>query len=177
MSNEAHRARPTSHSYFSHGLKLHFLDWGNETAPPVLLVHGSQDHCHNWDWTSELLCQNYHVIAPDLRGHGDSEWAKGSVYGIYNYVYDIAQLIEQQELAPVHLVGHSLGGTIATLFAGLYPEKVASLVSIEGVGAEFWDMASNTPTKEKVKELFEATRGQAGRVPKRYETLEAAFSG
>lgn len=176
MGNEAHQARPTSHSYFSHGLKLHFLDWGNETAPSVLLVHGSQDHCHNWDWTSELLCQDYHVIAPDLRGHGDSEWAKGSVYGIYNYVYDIAQLIEQQALAPVHLVGHSLGGTIATLFAGLFPEKVASLVSIEGVGAEFWDMASSESTTERVTALFEATRDQAGRVPKRYETLEAAFS-
>ncbi len=176
MTSAAGRARPTSHSYFSQGLKLHFLDWGNESAAPVLLVHGSQDHCHNWDWTSEQLCQNYHVIAADLRGHGDSEWAKGSTYGIYSYVYDIAQLIDQQNLAPVHLVGHSLGGTVATLFAGLYPEKVASLVSIEGVGAEFWDNASNTPLQDRIRELFEATRSQAGRLPKRYETLEAAFT-
>ena len=176
MNESVRRARPTSHSYFSHGLKLHFLDWGNETSAPVLLVHGSQDHCHNWDWTSEGLCQRYHVITPDLRGHGDSEWAKGSSYGIYQYIYDIAQLIEQQELAPVHLVGHSLGGTIATLFAGLYPEKVASLVSIEGVGAEFWDNASSTPIRDRTRELFEAMRSQAGRVPKRYETLEAAFA-
>lgn len=176
MNSAFGQARPTTHSYFSHGLKLQFLDWGNESSAPVLLVHGSQDHCHNWDWTSEKLCQNFHVLAPDLRGHGDSQWAKGSTYGIYNYVYDIAQLIEQQELAPVHLIGHSLGGSIASLYAGLYPEKVASLISIEGVGAEFWDNASSTPQRTRTLELFEATLSQAGRVPKRYDTLEAAFA-
>ena len=176
MNHAIGRARPTSHSYFSHGLKLHFLDWGNESAAPVLLVHGSQDHGHNWDWTSEKLCSRYHVIAPDLRGHGDSEWARGSTYGIFNYVYDIAQLIEQQVPAPVHLVGHSLGGTIASLFAGLYPDKVASLTSIEGVGVRSPDEETGRPQPESIREWIEATRGQAGRVPRRYETPEAAFT-
>ena len=66
---------PTSHFYVSQRLRLHYVDWGNETAPPLLLVHGGRDHCRNWDWVAQRLRDRYHVIAPDLRGHGDSAWA------------------------------------------------------------------------------------------------------
>ena len=60
---------PASQTYYSQRLRLHYLDWGNPTKPTVLLVHGIQDHCHNWDWTAEDL----KTVTPDLRGHGDSE--------------------------------------------------------------------------------------------------------
>ena len=62
---------PTSHFYFSQRLRLHYVDWGNEGAPPLVLVHGGRDHCRNWDWVAARLRDRYHVIAPDLRGHGD----------------------------------------------------------------------------------------------------------
>ena len=65
-------AKPTSHIYFSQRLRLHYLDWGNSEAPPLLLVHGHRDHCHNWDWVAEALRDEYHIVAPDFRGHGDS---------------------------------------------------------------------------------------------------------
>ena len=68
MATEMHG--PTSHSYLSQRLRLHYVDWGNEDAPPMLLVHGGQDHCRNWDWVARDLRQDYHVLAPDLRGHG-----------------------------------------------------------------------------------------------------------
>ena len=58
---------PTSHSYYSQRLRLHYVDWGNESAPPLLLVHGGRDHCRNWDWVARALRDDYHVIAPDLR--------------------------------------------------------------------------------------------------------------
>ena len=63
---------PTSHSYFSQRLRLHYVDWGNQDAPPLLLVHGGRDHCRNWDWVAETLREDWHIIAPDLRGvlHG-----------------------------------------------------------------------------------------------------------
>src|SRR5205085_1095030 len=60
---------PTSHSYFSQRLRLHYLDWGNRDAPPLLLIHGNRDHAHNWDWTAARLGERYHIVAPDLRGH------------------------------------------------------------------------------------------------------------
>ena len=63
---------PTSHIYFSQRLRLHYVAWGDRDAPPLLLVHGGRDHCRNWDWVAEDLRHDYHIIAPDLRGHGDS---------------------------------------------------------------------------------------------------------
>ncbi|MFX3657852.1 MAG: alpha/beta fold hydrolase [bacterium] len=69
---------PTSHTYFSQRLRLHYADWGDSQAPAMLLVHGVQDHCHTWDWFAEAFVDDYHVLAPDLRGHGDSEWVRGS---------------------------------------------------------------------------------------------------
>ena len=56
-------ATPTSHIYFSQRLRLHYLDWGNPEAPPLLLVHGHRDHCHNWDWVAEALRDEYHICS------------------------------------------------------------------------------------------------------------------
>lgn len=166
---------PTSHTYFSQRLRLHYLDWGNEGAPTVLLVHGSQDHCHSWDWIAERLSETFHVVVPDLRGHGDSEWVRGAPYNSLDYVYDIAQLVDQAELEPVHIVAHSMGGNIASIYAGTYPEKVASFTSIEGVGGiPMWYRGQGEP-HEKVRTWIDQVRGLAGRVPRRYDSLADAF--
>lgn len=167
--------KPTSHSYFSQRLRLHYLDWGNEGAPHMLLIHGSQDHCHTWDWFAARFADRYHIVAPDLRGHGDSEWVLGSSYHNVDYVYDIAQLVRQANLSPAVVVGHSMGGTLAALYAGLYPEQVAALVLFEGVG--LWPgMADTASPAERVRTWIDSTRALAGRIPKRYPTLEDAFS-
>jgi len=169
-------ARATSHSYFSQRLKLHYLDWGNASAPHLLLIHGSQDHCHNWDWMAQQWSKDYHVVAPDLRGHGDSEWVKGSQYAMLDYVYDMAQLIHQENLAPVNIVAHSLGGTIACLLAGLYPDQVSSLVSIEGVGGvPMWYRDPGMSPQERILEWINNMRQFAGRETRKYETLSDAF--
>ena len=125
---------PTSHSYFSKRLRLHYLDWGNDGAPPLLMIHGNRDHCHNWDWIADRLADDYHILAPDLRGHGDSQWSVGSSYAISEFVYDIAQLVRQTRTAPVRIVAHSLGGNVALQYAGVFPDEVVRLVSIEGYG-------------------------------------------
>ena len=115
---------PTSHSYFSQRLRLHYVDWGNTDAPPLLLVHGGRDHCRNWDWVAEVLRDDWHIIAPDLRGHGDSQWMIGGSYGLSDYVYDIAQLIHQTKHQPITIIGHSLGGAISLQFTALFPDMV-----------------------------------------------------
>ena len=76
MSNLNGMPGPTSRIYFSQRLRLHYVDWGNPDAPPLLLVHGGRDHCRNWDWVAQALRHDWHVIAPDLRGHGDSQWSR-----------------------------------------------------------------------------------------------------
>ena len=165
---------PTSHTYFSQRLRLHYLDWGNAGAPNLLLLHGMRDHCRTWDWVAQRLRHRYHVVAPDLRGHGDSQWAIGSGYSHTAYVYDVAQLVRQLQLAPVTIVAHSMGGTVACLYAGLYPELVAKMIVIEGVG-HWWRFFERPPAPDRLRGWIDATREQAGRTPRRYRSLEDAF--
>ena len=130
---------PTSHFYFSQRLRLHYVDWGNETAPPLLMVHGGRDHCRNWDWVAEKLARDWHIIAPDLRGHGDSEWAIGGGYDMAAYIYDVAQIIHQKGMAPVTIIAHSLGAGIALNYCGAFAETVAKVIAIEGLGPSHVD--------------------------------------
>ncbi|HJN49846.1 MAG TPA: alpha/beta hydrolase [Pseudomonadales bacterium] len=168
------RATPTSHSYFSQRLRLHYLDWGNDEAPTLLLVHGNRDHCHNWDWVAQEMRDDYHVIAPDFRGHGDSQWVIGSSYTHSEYVYDLAQLIHQQHLAPLNIIAHSLGGGIALRYAGVYPDNVLKMIVIEGVGGPS-SMVRRVPVHMRMRNWIESARKISGRLPKRYESLEDAF--
>src|SRR6266496_3330561 len=108
---------PTSHTYFSQRLRLHYVDWGNAGKPPLLLIHGGRDHCRNWDWTADALRDSWHIIALDLRGHGDSQWSTDGSYTMAGYIYDLAQLVHQQRLAPVTIVAHSLGAAGGDLAA------------------------------------------------------------
>jgi pimeloyl-ACP methyl ester carboxylesterase len=168
---------PTSHLYFSQRLRLHYVSWGREGDPSLLLIHGGRDHCRNWDWVAERLADRYHIVAPDLRGHGDSEWATGASYNEVNYVYDIAQLVHQKQMAPVTIIAHSLGGSIALLYSGLFPETVAKVVAIEGLGPspEMLERFRKATIEQRVRSWIEMRRESAGRVPRKYPTLEDAI--
>jgi pimeloyl-ACP methyl ester carboxylesterase len=168
---------PASHSYFSQRLKLHYADWGNEEKPPLILLHGGRDHCRNWDWTAQALREDWHIIAPDLRGHGDSEWATDGNYPLLAYVYDLAQLIDQLELAPVTIVAHSLGGNIALHYTGLYPDRVRKLVAIEGLGPspEMQAERARTVFSQRLREWIEEKQKFAGKPPRRYDSFAAAL--
>ena len=169
---------PASHSYISQRLKLHYADWGNPDAPPLLLLHGGRDHCRNWDWTAEALRDKWHILTPDWRGHGDSQWSADGEYKLLTYIYDLAQLIHQQGLAPVTIVAHSMGGNIATRYAGLYPHHVRKIVSIEGLGPspKMIEERAKIDFAERTREWIEKKRAAAGRTPRRYPTLEAALA-
>ncbi|MEO0983166.1 MAG: alpha/beta hydrolase [Pseudomonadota bacterium] len=168
---------PTSNSYISQRLRLHYVDWGNPDAPPLLLVHGGRDHCRSWDWVAEALREDWHIIAPDLRGHGDSAWSADGEYSIRANVYDLAQLIHQKDLAPVTIVSHSYGGAIALRYAGVYPENVRKLVAIEGLGPspKLLKERFGAPIHERMRDWIEGKRKVAGRTPKRYPSLEDAY--
>jgi pimeloyl-ACP methyl ester carboxylesterase len=170
-------AGPTSRVYFSQRLRLHYVDWGNGAAPPLILLHGGQDHCRNWDWVAQRLRHAWHVIAPDLRGHGDSEWSATGSYTMAGYIYDLAQLIDQQRLAPVTIIAHSLGGNIALRYTGIYPEKVKALVSIEGLGPSPKALAERAGQTivERMRKWIDLQHSLAGRLPRRYASIEDAF--
>lgn len=168
---------PASYSYVSQRLKLHYADWGNPDAPPLILLHGGQDHGRSWDWVARELRQDWHIIAPDLRGHGDSDWTSDGNYPMLAYVYDLAHLVEQQKLAPVTIVAHSLGGNIAIRFTGLYPDKVRKLVAIEGLGPspEMQAERAKTPADERLRKWIDEKRKAGAFRPRRYADFDAAL--
>ena len=171
-------AGPTSHSFISQRLRLHYVDWGNADAPPLILQHGGRDHCRSWDWVAEELRHDWHVIAPDLRGHGDSAWSPDGDYTMFAYVYDFAQLVQSLGYDRVSIISHSLGGNIATRYTGLYPDKVTTLINIEGLGLTP-DLAAKqqaTPYAQRLREWIADKRKAAGRLPRRYPSIEAAYA-
>ena len=169
---------PTSHSYISQRLRLNYVDWGNPEAPPLILQHGGRDHCRSWDWVAQELRHDWHIIAPDLRGHGDSAWSPDGDYTAFAYLYDFAQLVEVLGYDQVTIVAHSLGGNIATRYTGLYPDRVRKLVNIEGLGPSPLVTARQpqVPYAEKLREWIAKRRKAAGRQPRRYPTIEAAYA-
>ncbi len=169
---------PTSRRYVSQRLKLHYADWGNASAPPLVLMHGGRDHCRSLDWVARALQPDYHVIAPDLRGHGDSDWSPDGEYSMQGFVYDLAQLIHQLKLSPVTIVAHSLGGNIAIRYAGLYPDKVKKLVAIEGLGPspKMIEEHFKVSGAERMRKWIDDKRAAAARAPKRYPTLDDALA-
>ncbi|HMO69402.1 MAG TPA: alpha/beta hydrolase [Novosphingobium sp.] len=171
-------AGPTSNSFISQRLRLHYADWGNPDAPPLILQHGGRDHARSWDWVAEQLRHDWHVICPDLRGHGDSAWSPDGNYAMDSFVYDFAQLVHTLGHDQVTIVAHSLGGNIATRFTGLYPEKVRRLVNIEGLGPapKVREQIDAQPITERMRKWIEDKRKAAGRLPRRYPTLEAAYT-
>ena len=174
---ESEASGPTSRVFFSQRLRLHYVDWGNPSAPPLILLHGGRDHCRNWDWVASRLRHEWHIIAPDLRGHGDSQWSTDGYYNMPGYIYDLAQLIHQQQVAPVAIVAHSLGGNIALHYAGIFPQNVKKLVAIEGLGPAPKILAERgqQPIADRMARWVELQRELAGRLPRRYASIEEAF--
>ena len=168
---------PTSHTYYANRLRLHYVDWGNEGAPPLLLVHGGRDHCRNWDWVAETLRDRYHIIAPDLRGHGDSQWMIGGSYSTSEFITDIAQLVHQRQMTPVNIIAHSMGGAVSLRYAGIYPENVNKLVVIEGVGPSPKQMEEHAKRgpQDRMREWIDRQRELSARTPRRYKSLDDAY--
>ncbi len=166
---------PTSHYFYSQRLKLHYVDWGNPGKPPLLLIHGGRDHARNWDWVAHALRDDYHIIAPDLRGHGDSQWAVGGSYAMIDYTLDVAQLLNSLDSFsfPITIIGHSLGGSVALQYTGTYPKLVKKVVAIEGLGPPP-GLIKETPAQERMRTWIGEMQGLSLRHPHRYKSLDEA---
>ena len=115
-------------------LRLCVRHWGDEAAPKLFMVHGWMDISASFQFVVDALKRDWHVIAPDMRGFGHSDWAPGG-YWFPDYLADLEALLDHYSHdEPVTLVGHSLGGNITSVYAGVRPSRVARLVSLEGYG-------------------------------------------
>ncbi len=164
---------PVSRYFYSDRLKLQFWDWGDDGLPPLLLVHGGLDHARSWDWVARSLREHFHVYALDLRGHGNSSWAPGALYSVAELLLDISTLVDVLGGAPVHLIGHSLGGILTLLYAGLYPDRVRKVIAIEGLGFPA-SHRIHQPPPERLRAWIESVRHTEQLIPRSYPNLEAA---
>lgn len=128
-------------------LNFHIRTWGNPLAKKLFLLHGWMDVSASFQFLVDALENEWYVIAPDLRGYGETQWSEQG-YVFADYVADLEALLDFYESeAPANLLGHSLGGNIACLYAGIRPHRVRRVVSLEGFGLP---------------------RGQADQAPQRY---------
>jgi pimeloyl-ACP methyl ester carboxylesterase len=147
----------------SENLVLHCLDYGGLGQPPLLLLHGGSAHAHWWDFVAPAFTKQFHVMALDQRGHGDSPWTSEWAYGTRHYAADLHEIINSWEFGPPILVGHSMGGHNVLVYAGTYGKTVRAIAAI--------DSPATYPAFAK-----QALREMAERPSRRFDSLEAAVA-
>lgn len=124
----------TSHHVTVRDLRIHVRTWGDPAHPPVLLLHGWMDVSASFQFTADAMVSDHYLVAPDWRGFGLSQWATDG-YWFPDYLADLDALLDVfSPGTPAAVVGHSMGGNIAGLYAGVRPDRVSKLVLAEGFG-------------------------------------------
>ena len=145
------------------GINLHYLDWGNEDKPKVLLLHGLRGHCHSWDDVSAEFCKDYHILALDQRGRGESDWAPGGDYSSQSFVADLEGFCEAVGFDKFTLIGHSMGGRNSMAFAGNNADKLENLVIVD-IGPDLDPRGSGRITQELIN------------VPEEFDSFEDVYA-
>lgn len=160
---EAIEAPSTSHHLQVDGCRVHYRTWGERRRPGLLLVHGGAAHNHWWDFIAPLLTDHYFVVAPDLSGHGDSEWRQR--YPRRGWADELLAVIEDVGFdAPPAYIGHSMGGLVGIVMAAVHGQHLAGAVIIDA------------PVRPHDPEDARRQRGQAFRNPKVYPDRETAIA-
>jgi pimeloyl-ACP methyl ester carboxylesterase len=113
------------------GLRFHYLEWGRDGAPPMVVLHGLTGLAHMWDVFCDAFQDEYHIFCLDQRGHGDSQWPEPPSYAGDDYVEDVAALADLWGLDRFVLVGLSMGAHNTLGFASKYPNRVVKAVPID----------------------------------------------
>ena len=117
------------------GLRYHIRHWGRQGAPKLFMVHGWMDVSASFQFVVDCLQRDWHVIAPDWRGFGLTESSGSDTYWFPDYLGDLDAILDHYSPdAPVNLLGHSMGGNVVCLYAGVRPQRIAQLINLEGFG-------------------------------------------
>ena len=124
----AERLQPAAKYMEIKGLRLRYLEWGRPDALPVVCVHGYTSSAEAFNALARRIQDRAHVIAMDVRGHGESAWSPDAAYGYADQVGDLAALVDQLGIDRFVLIGTSMGGIIAMTYAGQHAERLRALV-------------------------------------------------
>jgi pimeloyl-ACP methyl ester carboxylesterase len=127
--------QPKSHTLDVNGLSLHYLDWANGGASPIVCVHGYTSSAQAFNALARRFLDRYHLVALDVRGHGESGWSRSGAYEYSDQVADLAAVVDKLGLSRFALIGTSMGGIIAMAYAGARPDRLTRLV-INDIGPE-----------------------------------------
>ena len=133
----AYVPRKTSRSTFVRirDLDYHLREWGDPSAPLLVMVHGWMDVSASFQFLVDALAKEWHVVSPDWRGYGLTSWPTSGCYWLPDYIGDLDAILERlSPEMPVKLVAHSLGGNMALMYAGTRPGRIERLVNLEGLG-------------------------------------------
>ena len=125
---------PKDRHFNSEGINIHYLEWGDYRNPPMILLHHISSQAHVWDNFARNMSRDYFVLAMDMRGHGDSDWAGDGNYTTEHYASDVEVLADQLGLQNIVMLGGSTGGRVALVYAAQHPNMVTHLI-MEDVGA------------------------------------------
>lgn len=145
MSDPVYVPRRPARSLFVplRGLRYHLLAWGDPSMvtpqrPPLVLLHGWMDVAASFQFMVDALAQDRYVVAADWRGFGLSDNGGSDSYWFADYLADLDALLDHPDPglagAPVDLLGHSMGGNVVMLYAGIRPERIRRLINLEGFG-------------------------------------------
>lgn len=138
------------HDVFVREMKFHFQEWGNPSAPTILMLHGFGVSGHMFDEFAERMQDRYHLIALDQRGHGDTDWSSDGDYSRDSFVSDLEGFREALGIGRFLLIGHSMGGLTAATYTARNPGIVRALVLVD-VGPE--------ASREGVENIHRFTQG------------------
>jgi len=120
------------------GLRYHLREWGPADAPAhrtLVMLHGWMDVSASFQFVVDALAPDWRVVAPDWRGYGLTDSGPGDCYWFPDYLADLEYILDDvYRREPARLVGHSMGGNVAMLYAGIRPQRVRALANLEGFG-------------------------------------------
>jgi pimeloyl-ACP methyl ester carboxylesterase len=156
-------------------LRVNVLRWGARSRPPLVALHGLRGYAATWELLARHLSPTHHVVAPDARGRGDSDWAPDGDYSTGAYLADLEAVVDELRLERFVLLGHSMGGTTAIAYAARHPGRVSSLIvedmtpgaSAAGPGTDrIRQELASTPTRFTSRaDAFAFWRGRRPGVP------------
>ena len=130
--------KPTRKTLSHNDIQISYLEWKQGTKP-LLLLHGLADHALVWSCLGEYLAQDYHIIAPDMRGHGDTSKPKSN-YSFATIIADLEALMDELGWSGAHVVAHSWSGKLAAIWATQHPQRLYSMVLVDPIF--IWKMPS-----------------------------------